>query len=198
MFGKVGLAKATVDEIAERAGVSKGTIYLYFATKEELFRQSIREALNSTIDEAVPVGSATAIRQLNDTITRYWRFLNSETGITVHRLVNAEQSHFPELAELYAREVVVRLNEKVAVIIQRGIEAGEFRDTDPAVSARMLAALIVQSAAWANGGVEILAGEGAEKIPGEVTEFFLRAMAPEDTAFAQADGAPAYRGGLNN
>ena len=102
------------------------------------------------------------------------------------------------MAELYATEVLVRFNEALAVIIKRGVEGGEFRETDPAVAARMLSAMIVQSAAWANGGVEILAAQSAEKTPSEVTEFFLRAVAPEEAAFAQADGAPAYRGGLNN
>ena len=193
----MGVAKATVDEIAERAGVSKGTIYLYFPTKEELFRQCIREALSSTIDVAVPTATGTAIRQLDDTVSRYWEFLNSETGITVNRLVNAEQARFPELAELYAREVLVRFNGTVAVIIQRGIEDGEFREMDPAVAARMLSAMVVQNANWANAGAETV-GRSAEKVRSEVTEFFLRAMAPEDAAFAQADGAPAYRGGLNN
>ena len=146
----------------------------------------------------MPVAHSTAIRQLQDTIARYWKFLNSERGITVNRLISAEQPQFPELAELYATEILERFNEEVAVIIQRGSEAGDFRDTDPALSARMLTALIVQSSAWANGGIAVLKGKSAELIPGEVTEFFLRAMAPDDAAFAQADGAPAHRGGLNN
>ena len=193
----MGVANATLDEIAERAGVSKGTIYLYFPNKEELFRQTIREALSSNVGETRREGFASATRQLLDTVESYWQFLNSDTMVTVNRLVSAEQSRFPELAELYASRVVVRFKEELQVIIERGIEEGEFGETDPGSSARMLAALIIQNASWANIGIPAL-GKSSTKVLREVTEFFLRAVAPEDAAFAQADGAPADRRGLNN
>jgi hypothetical protein len=117
--------------------------------------------------------------------------------VAVNRLVTAEQAHFPELAELYATEVVVRFREELRLIIQRGIEDGEFRETDPGASSRMLAALTVQNASWANGGVAALAKSSTRALR-ELTEFFLRAMAPDEAAFAQADGAPSDRRGLNN
>ncbi|MDQ3674771.1 MAG: TetR/AcrR family transcriptional regulator [Gemmatimonadota bacterium] len=192
------MAKATLDEIADRAGVSKGTIYLYFPNKEELFRQSIRGALSSSNPAGRQTAPTTATRQLLDTLARQWDFLNSDTALTVSHLVNAEQREFPELAELYAAEVIVRFVEELEEIIERGIEQGEFGGLDPAVAARMLTALTTQSASWSNGGVAALGGNTSSPVLGEVTEFFLRAMAPEDAAFAQADGATARRGSLNN
>lgn len=198
VFGKVGVGKATLDEIAERAGVSKGTIYLYFPTKEELFRQTIRDALSSSIDETDPAAHTTATRQLLDAVARHWKFLNSETAATVNRLVSAEQSQFPELAELYATNVVIRFEGELRQIIDRGINAGEFRETDPAVAARMFTALTMQRASWANGGFVALGGESSEAVLSDLTEFCLRAIAPDEAAFAQADGAPVPRRGLNN
>ena len=197
VFGEAGVAATTLDQIADRAGVSTGTIYLYFSNKEELFRQTIRDALSSNVRDE-PEAGTTATRQLLDTVGFYWDFLNSETAVTVNRLVSAEQLKFPELAELYAAEVVVRLEEQLRVIIQRGIAGGEFFETDPAVTSRMLTALTVQNASWVNGGVVSLAGKSSKKVLRELTEFVIRSLAPEDAAFAQADGAPAGRGGLNN
>ena len=178
--------------------MSKGTIYLYFPNKEELFRQTIRDALSSSISHPNAAAENTPTRQLIATVARYWQFLNSETVVSVNRLVSAEQAQFPELAELYATEVVLRLEDEVREAIERGIEEGEFRETDPGVAARMLSAITIQRAAWANGGVVAFGRERGEAILKEIGDFVLRALAPEDAAFAQADGAPTRRGALNN
>jgi AcrR family transcriptional regulator len=178
--------------------VSKGTIYLYFPNKEELFRQTIRDALSSRIPSPGTPADNAPTRQLLATVARYWQFLNSETVVSVNRLVSAEQAQFPELSELYATEVVLRLEDEVREVIERGIAEGEFREADPGVAARMLSALTIQRASWANGGVVALGGESSEAIFREITNFCLRALAPEEAAFAQADGAPTLRGALNN
>jgi AcrR family transcriptional regulator len=190
VFGEAGVAAATLDQIAHRAGVSKGTIYLYFATKEDVFRQAIRQALaplQASQDLAVP-GSPS--RQLLDTISRQWAFLTSPIALTVHRLVHAEQWQFPELAELYAREVVSRFGEETGPIIRRGIQAGEFREVDPALAARMLTALAIQNALWwETEGSTSLTNKSSEAVLRELTDFYLQAIALRDAAFPQADGA---------
>jgi hypothetical protein len=136
----------------------------------------------------LPPGSPT--RQLLDTISRQWQFLTSPAAATVSRLVHAEKSRFPELAELYWMEVVSRFSEQVSPIIRRGIEMGEFRQLDPAVAARMLTALAVQTALWHElGGPPALTGKSSEAVLRELTEFYLQAIAPPDNAFPQADGA---------
>jgi AcrR family transcriptional regulator len=167
--------------------VSKGTIYLYFPNKEELFRQTIRDALIAAVSNPAGAADNAPARQ----------FLNSETVVSVNRLVSAEQAQFPELTELYATEVVLRLEDEVREVIERGIEQGEFCETDSGVAARMVAALTIQRASWANGGVVAFGRERGDAILREIGDFCLRALAPED-AFAQADGAPTRRGALNN
>jgi AcrR family transcriptional regulator len=190
VFGQTGLAGATLDQVAGRAGVSKGTIYLYFPNKEELFRHAISQALTPVQpnQDRLPSGSPT--RQLLDTISQQWQFLTSPAAASVSRLVQAEKWRFPELAELYRIEVVSRFSEQLAAIIGRGIEMGEFRQLDPAVAARMLTALAIQSALWYElGEARAMTGKSSEAVLRELTEFYLQAIAPPDNAFPQADGA---------
>jgi AcrR family transcriptional regulator len=190
VFGESGVVGARLDEIAERAGVAKGTIYLYFPNKEELFRQAIRHALTPVPQNEHRPTPPSPTRQLLDTVSRQWAFLTSATGLTVYRLVHAEQWQFPELAELYAREVISRFGEQLSPIIRRGIEAGEFREVDPAVAARMLTALAIQNALWRETeGSASLTKSGSEAVLRELTEFYLQAITLPDTAFPQADGA---------
>lgn len=190
VFGETGVATARLDEIADRAGVSKGTIYLYFPNKEELFRQTIKQALASLEASQRQAEPASPTRQLLDTLSRQWSFLTSPGAVTATRLVHAEQWQFPELAELYAREVVSRFCEQLSPIIRRGIDAGEFREIDPAVAARMLTALAMQSALWREtGGAPSLKEKSGEAVLRELTEFYLQAIALPAAAFPQADGA---------
>lgn len=115
------------------------------------------------------------------------------------RLVAAEQRHFPDLAELYAREVVSRFVEELSGSIRRGVATGEFRDIDPLVAARMLTALAIQSALWQGaGGSPATGGESSAVVLRELTEFYLQAIAQSDSAFPQADGASDLRGALNS
>ncbi len=199
VFGEAGVANTTLDEIADRAGVSKGTIYLYFPNKEALFRETVRHALSPVAgaEPEVPAPSS-ATRQLTAALSRQWQILASPLAMTARRLVSAEQWQFPELAQLYDREVVARFTDQLAPIIQLGIEDGEFRVLDPKVAARMLTALTIQTAAWRETGAASLARRSSDAVLRELVEFYLQAIAPTEAAFPQADGAPSLRPALNN
>ena len=183
------MVNATLDEIAQRAGVSKGTIYLYFPNKHELFRQAIRSALIPSSGETRSPATGSPSRQLRDTIDQQWELMTCEPALTATRLLAAEQWQYPDLAELYTAEVVTRFTDEVAGILEAGVRAGEFRDIDPLVAARMLAALAVQSATWRTSGVGPFSAQSSEEILRELTEFYFQAIAPLDSAFPQADGA---------
>ena len=184
------MANATLDEIAQRAGVSKGTIYLYFPNKHELFRQTIRHALMPSGGENRAPATGSAGRQLLATINDQWEFLTSEPAVAATRLLAAEQWQFPDLVALYTREVVAPFTDDVARILQAGVRSGEFRDLEPPVAARMLAALAIQSASWrTSGGGPWSAGQGSGEVLRELTQFYFQAIAPLDSAFPQADGA---------
>ena len=193
VFGECGLANARLQDIAERAGVSKGTIYLYFPNKEELFREMIRQTAVAAIERAEQANvPGTPGNQLVAFMRGYWAFVRTPVFITIYRLVLAELHQFPDLAGFYAQEVVARGQKLLSAIISRGIEAGEFRDMDPMVAARMLVAIIVMNGIWRDEhtGVPLLAHKSDEEVFGELAQFYLHAIAPSDGAFAQADGAP--------
>lgn len=194
VFGECGLANARLQDIAERAGVSKGTIYLYFPNKEELFREMIRQTAVAAIERAEQANvPGTPTNQLLAFMRGYWAFVRSPVFITIYRLVLGELHQFPDLARFYAHEVVARGQKLMAGIISRGIEAGEFREIDPMVAARMLVAIVVMNGIWRDEhtGVPLLAHKTDEQVFNELAQFYLHAIAPSDGAFAQADGAPS-------
>src|ERR1700704_2967303 len=193
VFGESGLANARLQDIAERAGVSKGTIYLYFPNKEELFREMVRQTAVAAIERAEQVVThGTPTVQLLTFMRGYWTFVRSPVFSTIYRLVLGELHQFPDLAKFYANEVVPRGQKLLSGIISRGIEAGEFREIDPMVAARMLVALIVMNGIWRDEhtGVPLLANKSDEEVFNELAQFYLHSIAPSEGAFAQADGAP--------
>jgi AcrR family transcriptional regulator len=193
VFGECGLANARLQDIAERAGVSKGTIYLYFPNKEELFREMIRQTAVAAIERAEEADvPGTPSNQLVAFMRSYWAFVRSPVFITIYRLVLGELHQFPDLAKFYANEVVARGQKLLSGIISRGIDAGDFREIDPMVAARMLVAIIVMNGIWRDEhtGVPLLAHKSDEDVFREVAQFYLHAIAPSEGAFAQADGAP--------
>jgi AcrR family transcriptional regulator len=150
VFGEHGLSAARIDDIARRAGVSKGTIYLYFPTKEALFQEMVRQTIIARIELSEQNVSAlhTATEQITVFLDNWWTALRSPDYLTVFRLVLAEMHHFPELTEFYSREVVLRAMTLLSGLIERGVANGEFRPVDPVVTARILSSMCASHALW--------------------------------------------------
>jgi AcrR family transcriptional regulator len=194
VFGERGLANARLQDIAAKAGVSKGTIYLYFPNKEELFREMIRRTAIAAIERAEQANTlGTPTSQLLAFMKGYWAFVRSPVFITIYRLVLGELHQFPDLAKFYAIEVVARGQKLLSGIIQKGTDAGEFREMDPMIAARMLVALTVMNGIWRDEhtGVPLLAHKSDDEVFRELAEFYIHSITAIDGAFAQADGAPA-------
>src|SRR5437016_3667701 len=132
IFGERGLSAARLEDIAKRAGLSKGTIYLYFPNKEELFREVIRHTIIAQIERAEHELVAAAQQSAADTLAQfvrgYWGFLRSPNFAAMYRLIHAELGNFPDLARFYAREVIERVLRLITGIIERGVGSGEFRE----------------------------------------------------------------------
>ena len=194
VFGECGLAKARLDDIAKRAGVSKGTIYLYFPNKEELFREVVRQTAVASIEAGErTVTHGTPTEQLYAAMRGYWTFVRSPHFNTLHRLVIGELHQFPDLARFYADEVVARGLKLLSGIIRRGIDAGEFRDVDPMIAARMLVAMTVMNGIWLeeHTGVPLLCHKKADDVFRELAQFYFHSVTASGGACEQADGAPA-------
>ncbi|HJP58775.1 MAG TPA: TetR/AcrR family transcriptional regulator [Gemmatimonadaceae bacterium] len=193
-FGECGLAKARLDDIAKRAGVSKGTIYLYFPNKEELFREVVRQTAVAAIESGErTVTQGTPTDQLFAAMRGYWAFVRSPIFNTLHRLVLGELHQFPDLARFYADEVVARGLKLLGGIIRRGVDTGEFREVDPVIAARMLVAMTVMNAIWRDErtGVPLLCHKTDDEVFRELARFYLESLSATTGACEQADGAPA-------
>src|ERR1700704_1388316 len=148
VFAEHGLAAARLEDIAKLAGLSKGTIYLYFPNKEELFREVVRTSVVAFIARAEAFFEAEKdpMQALLAWMDGYWGWLRSPVFPAMHRLINSELRDFPDLAQFYATEVIERAQRLVRGMLERGMDAGVFRRMDPLVAARMLSALFVTHA----------------------------------------------------
>jgi AcrR family transcriptional regulator len=149
VFGEKGLAAARLDDIAKRAGLAKGTIYLYFPNKDELFRAVIRSTLVAELELAESlVASGTPDERFDAFLRGWWSVICSPTFERVHRLVTSEIPKFPDLARFYGVEVIARNHRLVSGIIRDGIAAGIYRESDPAATARMITGMFIIHGLW--------------------------------------------------
>lgn len=196
VFGEMGLARARLEDIARRAGISKGTIYVYFPDKEELFREVVRQTVIQSIERAeraYAVGTPT--EQLTGFMRDYWQFLRSPAFTALHRMVIGELRNFPDLAEFYATEAIARGMRLLTEIIERGIAAGAFRPMPAEAAARGMAAMFISHAVWCadRACFPQLGTRTDEEIFAELQEFVLHAIR-SDAAVAGHRVQPGARG----
>lgn len=134
LFVEKGFAATRLDEVARRAGVSKGTVYLYFPGKEELFKAVVRHsltpiiALGSDLLDSHRGRTADLLRELMQV---WWERVGSTRASGIFKLVLAEACNFPDLTRFYVDEVVLPVRRVLARAIERGIARGEFRRLNP-------------------------------------------------------------------
>ena len=193
VFAEHGIDAAKLEEIAARAGVSKGTIYLYFPSKEELFREVVRQKVGPAIANAdiASLSEATAEGQLKVFIARQWECLGLEDSEGWIRLVMLELHKYPDLAEFHWNEVVTRSNTILANIIKRGIASGEFRQTDPLVAAQMIKAVVLMHVLWAGPRAPAPRQHrpAVEDILANITDFVVHALRAGPTRAVPVSGA---------
>ncbi len=140
MFVERGFAAARLEEVARRAGVTKGTVYLYFKNKEALFKAVVRETIVPVIakGEALAQTFTGSARDLVERLVReYWRLIGETALAGIAKLMMAEGVTFPQLTKFYYEEVVTRGHRLMAGVIERGIASGEFRPVDVLVAAKL-------------------------------------------------------------
>jgi TetR/AcrR family transcriptional regulator len=151
LFVEKGFAATRVEEVAQRAGVSKGTLFLYFATKEELFKAVVRENLSGrfgawTVELASFEGSSAEL--LRYCMTSWWERIGSTAASGIPKLVMSEAKNFPELASFFKTEVIDPGEELLRRIIKRGVDSGEFRPVDLKYGAYTLLAPMMFMSMW--------------------------------------------------
>ena len=140
VFVERGYAATKLTDVARRAGVTKGTLYLYFDSKETLFKAVVRETIVPVIaqGEALAKSFTGSARELMEQLIReYWRLVGETALAGIPKLMMAEAATFPELTRFYYEEVVTRGHRLMAGVIERGIKNGEFRPVDVGLAAKL-------------------------------------------------------------
>ena len=151
VFAQKGFAATRLDDVAAKAGITKGTIYLYFDSKQALFEALARQSVGAQIEQikaqlaAFPGSTPELLRLVLSTMGH---FITTSDRVVLPRLVLAEAANFPKLAEFWRREVIDSGIGLMSGIIRRGIERGEFREIEPQHAARLCVAPMLIIMLW--------------------------------------------------
>lgn len=129
VFAEKGFAASKLDDIAARAGISKGTLYLYFTSKEELLKGVVREKIVNMIAEGrvfIRDFQGSTADLLREFVLEWWRRKGMTKASAIPKLIMAEAGNFPDIAEYYLNEVICPATEMISSILQRGERSGEF------------------------------------------------------------------------
>lgn len=132
-FAERGFAATRLEDIAARAGITRGTLYLYFPSKEELFKAMVRQLIVPVFtrrEEIIAHSSDSTADLLAGLISSVPDIFDGSHIAAIPKLVIAEARNFPDLARFYFDEVPSRARRQIKALIRRGIERGEFRRVD--------------------------------------------------------------------
>ena len=151
VFAEKGFAAARMDDIAVRARVSKGTIYLYFESKEAVFRALVQQTLARRVSDfalAVRDHRGPVAPLLRELLLRLGHFIATSDFVVLPKMVIAEAGNFPDLARIYREEVVERGLALFGGLLQSGMERGELRKVPVQHAVRLCLAPLLLAAMW--------------------------------------------------
>lgn len=151
LFVERGFATTRLEDVAARAGVSKGTLYLYFDSKEELFKAVVRSSIIPAIaqvEEIIERDSGPSAALLRRIVMGWWEAVGNSPASGIPKLIMSEARNFPELARWHYEEAIARSDRAIERLIQRGIDRGEFRRVDVEYTRRVMIAPILMLTIW--------------------------------------------------
>ncbi len=153
LFTEKGFAATRMNDVAKLAGISKGTLYLYFESKEAIFHELIQEMVTpkiAQVEKFVEQHQGSNAELLTLLIMNWWKEVASTRLSAIPKLMVSESGNFPELGEFFVKRVVKRARAVFVRVIRQGIEQNEFIREDPETLVRLVMAPIMQSAIWAH------------------------------------------------
>ncbi len=184
LFAQRGFAATRLDDVAAEAGISKGTLYLYFENKEALFRAVVEESVLPNI-EAIELLVSTYDGPTPDLllrmVERFGQIVQSEVGC-VPKIVISEAGNFPTIARFYADTVIKRGLSILARMLERGMARGEFRKLDIPQTLPLIVAPFLMLAQWQHSlAPHVDVKFDPQAVLRQHFDFLLRALAPEKT-----------------
>ena len=151
LFVEKGFAATKVEDVARMAGVSKGTLFLYFSSKEELFKAVVRDKIVGQLSQfhaAIDAFEGPTDQLMRTFLHAWWQQADASQSSGIAKLMLSEGQQFPELAAFYREEVIDPARELIARVHARGVRQGEFRPIDPTYGPLTLLSSILFLALW--------------------------------------------------
>ena len=151
LFVSKGFTATRLDDIAKHAGISKGTLYLYFNSKEDLFRAVVQQIIVPEVEKAEKHAAqfeGTQSELIAMLLSNWWNVVSKTRLAGIPKLMVSEAANFPELANFYVRTVVSRTRNILRNALIAGIKTGEFKLLDPVITTRLLIAPVVFAIIW--------------------------------------------------
>lgn len=151
LFVEKGFAATRLEDVAARAGVSKGTLYLYYENKDALFKAVVQEGIIPVIAENEAIAakhSGCSFELLELLLQNWWTKIGQTAFAGIPKLIVAEARNFPDLANFYYENVISRGRALVAGALRRGMDSGEFRTMDVETTVDVVIAPILMLLIW--------------------------------------------------
>ena len=151
LFVERGFSSTRLEDVARRAGVSKGTLYLYYANKEDLFKAVVRQSIVPMLGQAevsVAEFEGHSAQLLRNVILSWWHSVGATKASGISKLIFAEADNFPELADFYQKEVMSRGMRMISSMLERGVQRGEFRAINIPQTTQVLIAPMLMLSTW--------------------------------------------------
>ena len=146
LFISHGFSATRVEDIARRAGLSKGAVYLYFESKEAILTALVHRSIVPIAKNAVAISadeSADPVATIRTLVRTIAGRLRDERFAAIPRIILAEAGNFPGLAKMYRQEVIERGLGALEALVRRGIDNGDFRPVPAKVAVRSIAGPII-------------------------------------------------------
>lgn len=146
-----GYAATRLEDVAEQAGVAKGTLYLYYKNKESLFKAVIQEGILPVVAENEAIAaqhSGSSFELLEKLLANWWQGIGCTAYAGIPKLMVAEARNFPDVAAFYYEQVIARCRAIVGQALEQGMARGEFRTLDVDTTIDVVIAPILMLLIW--------------------------------------------------
>jgi len=173
LFVDKGFAATRLEDVAARAGVSKGTLYLYFDSKEALFKAVIAEGIVPVMlenEEIAARHTGSSFDLMEKLLANWWGKIGQTDFAGIPKLMVAEARNFPEIAQYYYENVIRRGRALVGAALERGMTSGEFRRMDVETTIDVVIAPILMLLIWR---FSLACCQSGEADPGQYLQIHL-------------------------
>lgn len=179
LFTEKGFSSTRMIDVAKAAGISKGTLYLYFDSKEAIFRDVVQQRITPQIDKVEQIVEGfegTYAELLRNMINSWWMGIACTSLSAIPKIIVSESGNFPELAEYFTKNVVIRSRDLFSKVISRGMLSGEFKLYEAETVARLVVAPLVQATIWMHSLKPYDDDTGTQNYLQLHTEFILNSL----------------------